>query len=907
MFKRLIGLLVAISVTVVGAIPVYASRSASFLDVPENHWAYAVVEELYDKGVINGMPDGTFNPQGEVTAEQFIKMLVIATGKHTAKSDVPELFADVSDANWSQAYIYSAVQAGIVRTDEYEHGLFEPARPVDRGTVAVWIKRAVGITDTSAECFSDVHDSAVSESVVTLRALGITTGYEDGTYRPGNTLTRAESAAFIKRATDIIEQRFTPRSDSTQSVTFAENVVIASGDKEFNVLVDSDEKTSTLTFANADDTLKSLKPGMVLYMPPCDDFESGMLAKVESVKSAAGNTKLTVSEPSLEEVVRDVDLSLSVYPDESCFEGNDSLSVSGYDSGAVGAGSDDKEDKLLDYNAETESNWELGLDDEGILPKLTVDVSKTAKHELKLQGSMGNFSASCVGNIQVFTDVKITWNPLTQRFDSIDLAAIATTNVTNTISYGKKVSETVEHKYLPKFIPIAGPVGVTVTPSVVVSASGEMNLSASATLTTQSGFIFEDGIFSTVESNTELGSSVYADAEGSIKAGPKVTAEVGLCGNPFYKGYTLADISINAGASITGKTSVSQAITVGTDGIDYEDHRITPDENGVIHDCYLCVEGDLSVYADVACGLGDSLKGTLKGMVDKAPDDASKTFSAKIFDWHYSTGPWSTDTEFELCRCLHKKYRVTFNSVEHDTDKPLAGVAVIVGDESTDTGDSGTAVLYLKKGMHNAVTACKGYLDSTLTFPVYNSARDITLRLSPDIEQYRVVSVKKFGKKYHEYAEVSCYLQDEVVWTFKSAETSSFQFPTVSEAYANKGVVYFTGGAKLYALNHRTGEKLWELSDAPRYIYADEAILFDSNDDLHIIKNFASYMKVTKEGVKVSDINFGAIVVDYWTEGNILNIKYTDDTATGAGVYLAAVNMMSGTLISDTTLVYPSH
>ena len=52
----------------------------------------------------------------------------------------------------------------------------------------------------NASSFSDVADTAAyAEAVDVLSALGIVTGYTDGTFKPEGEITRAEAATIIKR------------------------------------------------------------------------------------------------------------------------------------------------------------------------------------------------------------------------------------------------------------------------------------------------------------------------------------------------------------------------------------------------------------------------------------------------------------------------------------------------------------------------------------------------------------------------------------------------------------------------------------------------------------------------------------------------------------------------------------
>ncbi len=74
------------------------------LDVPETHWASKYISYLYNKGIIDGMGDGTFAASASVTALQYAKMLLCACGYGTKKEYVGtgwdvNVFIDAIDAD----------------------------------------------------------------------------------------------------------------------------------------------------------------------------------------------------------------------------------------------------------------------------------------------------------------------------------------------------------------------------------------------------------------------------------------------------------------------------------------------------------------------------------------------------------------------------------------------------------------------------------------------------------------------------------------------------------------------------------------------------------------------------------------------------------------------------------------
>ena len=45
--------------------------SSSYIDIPDNHWAYTEIKELQILGVMKGYPDGNFRPDNTITREEF--------------------------------------------------------------------------------------------------------------------------------------------------------------------------------------------------------------------------------------------------------------------------------------------------------------------------------------------------------------------------------------------------------------------------------------------------------------------------------------------------------------------------------------------------------------------------------------------------------------------------------------------------------------------------------------------------------------------------------------------------------------------------------------------------------------------------------------------------------------------
>ena len=171
-----------------------------FSDVQKEHWAYEAVQTLAETGIIDGFEDGTFQPNALVTREQFVKMLVEAGGY--LNTDLTSQFGDVEAGRWSSSYIASAVSRGIVTG--YEDGTFKPTATLTRQDAAVMsfrlanvMKKSVAKTDVLDFTDSDAVSAYAIEAVASLAGANIINGFENGSFSPMGTLTRAQAAKII--------------------------------------------------------------------------------------------------------------------------------------------------------------------------------------------------------------------------------------------------------------------------------------------------------------------------------------------------------------------------------------------------------------------------------------------------------------------------------------------------------------------------------------------------------------------------------------------------------------------------------------------------------------------------------------------------------------------------------------
>ena len=155
----------------------------SFPDVDVGEWFYDDVMALASSGVIGGFPDGTFRPGGTVTTGQALKMVLLAVG-YAEPAPVA--------SHWARGYLDLALEEGILQRGE----ITDLDVSISRQLLATVAARAMQAERTSERySFSD----AQNDDVQALADCGIIGGYTDGTFRPNNSLTRAELSAIVHR------------------------------------------------------------------------------------------------------------------------------------------------------------------------------------------------------------------------------------------------------------------------------------------------------------------------------------------------------------------------------------------------------------------------------------------------------------------------------------------------------------------------------------------------------------------------------------------------------------------------------------------------------------------------------------------------------------------------------------
>ncbi|MBC1221862.1 S-layer homology domain-containing protein [Nostoc sp. UCD121] len=257
--------LMALTVTVGTVAPLITASPSlaqtTFSDVSSNYWAAQFIQQLSQRGVIAGFPDGSFRPEEAVTRAQFAAMVNKAFQKSQQRS--PINFADVPSNYWASSAIQQAYTIGFL--SGYPGNRFEPNQAIPRQQVLVSLANGLeyspsGNTESTLQYFNDASNIAsyARSPIAAATEKQIVVNYPNVKFlNPTATATRAQVAAFIYQAlvssnqASAINSPYVVAVGSTNptpvSVTIPQGTAIpVKYDKAEKILVTKDE-TAPLT------------------------------------------------------------------------------------------------------------------------------------------------------------------------------------------------------------------------------------------------------------------------------------------------------------------------------------------------------------------------------------------------------------------------------------------------------------------------------------------------------------------------------------------------------------------------------------------------------------------------------------------------------------------------------------
>ncbi len=149
---------------------------------------------------MSGYGDGTYRPDSSVTRAEAAALIARITDgfddTHTYR--INHEFTDVADGAWYKNYVNYLSDKNYV--SGYSDGTYRPDNSVTRAELAKIICSYLGEAPAENTQYTDIQGHWAEGYIAALSAKGIITGYDDGTFRPNAPVSRAEMITLINRA-----------------------------------------------------------------------------------------------------------------------------------------------------------------------------------------------------------------------------------------------------------------------------------------------------------------------------------------------------------------------------------------------------------------------------------------------------------------------------------------------------------------------------------------------------------------------------------------------------------------------------------------------------------------------------------------------------------------------------------
>jgi hypothetical protein len=147
---------------------------------------------------IKGYGDGTLRPDGVATRAEVAQMVYSLMADETKTEPAENVFSDIAGDEWhAQAINYLASQGYL---NGYPDGSFNPNANMTRAEYATFLSQFGELIETDENVFADVSDDYWAVKYInSAYSKGWVTGYPDGTFKPNGQITRAEVIVVLNQ------------------------------------------------------------------------------------------------------------------------------------------------------------------------------------------------------------------------------------------------------------------------------------------------------------------------------------------------------------------------------------------------------------------------------------------------------------------------------------------------------------------------------------------------------------------------------------------------------------------------------------------------------------------------------------------------------------------------------------
>ncbi|MDR6553062.1 hypothetical protein J2736_004269 [Paenibacillus qinlingensis] len=190
------------AVFAVNQMSVVEEQTAKLSDIA-GHWAELDIRAALKVDIVDGYEDGTFKPNQFVSRAEFVVMLMNGLHPKAGAEQLPNYSDAAAIGEWAKGAIALAAKDRLVQG--YEDGSFRPGAELTRAQLAVVLANALGASSAgdggSAVTFADAADipAWASDAVGIVAKAGVMQGYAANRFAPMGTVSRAEAITVINR------------------------------------------------------------------------------------------------------------------------------------------------------------------------------------------------------------------------------------------------------------------------------------------------------------------------------------------------------------------------------------------------------------------------------------------------------------------------------------------------------------------------------------------------------------------------------------------------------------------------------------------------------------------------------------------------------------------------------------
>ena len=186
----------------------FTQKAEGVVKITKNTTFYARWKKTEPSGELNtddhfayitGYPDGTVRPFNNITREEVATIFyrLLKAEKRNAIAATTNNFSDVEDSRWSNDAISTMTKGGYLVG--YEDGTFRPENYITRAEFVTIVSRFNDTVIKEGTPYTDIAGHWAESYIITAAKQGWLEGYSDGTFRPDVNITRADAIQIVNR------------------------------------------------------------------------------------------------------------------------------------------------------------------------------------------------------------------------------------------------------------------------------------------------------------------------------------------------------------------------------------------------------------------------------------------------------------------------------------------------------------------------------------------------------------------------------------------------------------------------------------------------------------------------------------------------------------------------------------